>query len=62
MIKGNAPDTAQIFIIIFSAPDGDREVSFIMDMANDQVREIDYLGQSFPYAPSVDGFLSWISE
>lgn len=62
-IAAYADNKVQVSDIFFPSPTEDRSVTFTLDVITKIVSEIEIDGQSdFPYAPSFDGFVEWISQ
>ena len=62
-IAAYADNKAHVSGIFFSSPKEDRSVTFTLDVYSKIVNEIEINGKSdFPYEPSFDGFVEWISQ
>jgi len=62
-IAAYTENKARVSGIFFSSPKEDRSVTFTLDVHTKIVSEIEINGKSdFPYEPSFDGFVEWISH
>lgn len=62
-IRASDTNTAHVQDIVFSSPQSDRTVSFLLDVEKRLVSDIRIDGQNdFPYTPSFEGFVQWVRK